>query len=56
MKDFLYHFLVPFVFSIIAPLVMVAAGCIALMGAGYVTIYFFLFMVKIFEFLWSIVF
>jgi len=52
MKDFLYHFLVPFIFSIIAPLVMVAAACAAFMGAAYVC----LFIYKIFQFLWSIIF
>ena len=51
MKDFLTHFVVPFVFSIVAPAVMVAVFCAITMGA----IYFCLFIFKILEFLWNIV-
>lgn len=52
MKDFLYSFLIPFAFSIIAPVVMVAAACAAFMGAMYA----FLFIYQIILFLWNIVF
>jgi hypothetical protein len=51
MKDFLTHFVVPFAFSIIAPLVMVAAACAITMGAMYAC----LFIYQIILFLWNIV-